>query len=281
MGKLKPSEYLLKRDLGEMDRLRLQARVWEPEAERMFDEIGIRVGSSALDLGCGAMGVLAPLARRVGPQGRVVGLDTDLRQLEVAREYVAEEGLDCVEVADANAYETGWPDASFDLTHVRFLFAPLGRDEALLSEVLRLTRTGGVVALEEPDGASWSCWPESVAWNRLCTATFATFEHNGGDFHVGRRLYGMLKNAGLVDVQVRASVKAIECDHPYAQLPIQFGRSLREQIVRLGLMTSAELDEAIEQCAESLMSQDRWTLSFTLVQAWGRKPSDGASKDLE
>lgn len=39
-----------------------------------------RPGWRCLDLGCGAMGILGPLSRRVGPDGSVVGLDQDGRR---------------------------------------------------------------------------------------------------------------------------------------------------------------------------------------------------------
>jgi hypothetical protein len=62
---------------GELERLHLQAGVWEPETDVMLDRIGVQAGWSCLDMGCGAMGILGPLARRVGSHGRVVGVDLD------------------------------------------------------------------------------------------------------------------------------------------------------------------------------------------------------------
>jgi hypothetical protein len=53
---------------AELERLRLQARVWDPETERWLDEIGIQHGWVCADLGCGAMGVIGPLSRRAGGQ---------------------------------------------------------------------------------------------------------------------------------------------------------------------------------------------------------------------
>ena len=64
--------YLLSSGEAERDRLRLQARVWEPEAEIMLDQIGVGPDWQCLDLGCGGMGILGPLSRRVAASGRVV-----------------------------------------------------------------------------------------------------------------------------------------------------------------------------------------------------------------
>src|SRR4051794_11047087 len=70
-----PPAYLLPASASELERLRLQARVWEPEAETLLDRIGVQPGWRCADLGCGAMGILGPLSRRVGPTGRILGLD--------------------------------------------------------------------------------------------------------------------------------------------------------------------------------------------------------------
>src|SRR5262249_44564216 len=44
-----------------LERLRLQARVWEAETEAWLDHMGPITGWRCLDLGCGAMGILGPL----------------------------------------------------------------------------------------------------------------------------------------------------------------------------------------------------------------------------
>jgi tRNA A58 N-methylase Trm61 len=72
-----PSDHLLTSGDAEMQRLRLQAQVWEPAAIDFLATLDIRPGWKALDLGCGAMGILRPLSRSVGDTGMVVGLDSD------------------------------------------------------------------------------------------------------------------------------------------------------------------------------------------------------------
>jgi len=53
----------------------LQAEVWESEAEIMLDRIGVEPGWKCLDLACGPTGILSILARRVGAEGLVLGID--------------------------------------------------------------------------------------------------------------------------------------------------------------------------------------------------------------
>src|SRR5262249_14237410 len=149
---------------------------------------------------------------------------------------------------ERDAYTTGLPASSFDLVHVRFLFAPAGRDANLLAEMLRLVRPGGIVAIQEPDSVAWACYPAHPTWDRLTNLIRSAFARSGGDFDVGRRTYSMLRRAGLQDVQIRAAVLALQDTHPYRALPTQLVASLRQRIIGDGLIGAAELDDLIADC---------------------------------
>lgn len=265
--------YLLSDSAGELERLRLQAKVWEPSAEAMLDAVGVRPGWACVDLGCGALGILKPLSRRVGAAGQVVGVDVDAKQLAAARAHVLEEGLGNVEIFERDAYKTALPRESFDFAHVRFLFAPVGRDDELLAELLGLTKPGGTIAAQEPDASAWGYYPESPRWARLKEAILAAFRSGGGDFDAGRRTYGMLRRAGLEDVQVRAAVVALQGRHPYKRAPAQFAASLRERILGAGILKEPELDELIQECERAAADPETVMTSFVVTQVWGRKPN--------
>src|SRR5262245_51904442 len=215
---------------SELERLRLQARVWEPEVEAFFDRLGVEAGGRCVDLGCGALGVLGPLSRRVGPGGRVVGVENDAIQVAGARAAIEEEGWANVELAEDDAYHTRLPRASFDLVHVRFLFAPGGRDTQLLKEMLALAKPGGVLAVQEPDTSSWSCQPPHPAYERLMDTVRAAFRLGGGDLDAGRRTFGLLRAAGVEDLRLRAAVVALKDRNPYLRLPAMFATSLPPRI---------------------------------------------------
>lgn len=62
--------YILTGHSGELERLRLQSRIWEPAGRRLLTAIGEGHGARALDVGCGAMGWLQLLSEWVGPDGQ-------------------------------------------------------------------------------------------------------------------------------------------------------------------------------------------------------------------
>jgi SAM-dependent methyltransferase len=249
----------------ESQRLALQARAWQPAAELLFDEIRVRPGWRCIDVGCGPVGVLEPLSRRVGSSGSVTGLDLNPRFLcGPARRNVS---LIC---GDAFAPPPGV--GNFDLTHARFVLAPLGRHVDLVRTMLAMTRNDGIVAVEEPDACSWKLLPESGCFHDLVQAILAGFATTGADFSAGRRLPHVFAQAGVEDTQVRASVLALDRDNPYLEMPLQMAENLRDRILQHRILREGELDMLIALCRDQLSSARCYGLSFTLVQAWGRKP---------
>ena len=265
-------DYLMGNDPAELERLRLQARVFEPDSEAMLDLIGVQPGWNCIDLGCGALGIVGPLSSRVGPTGHVLGLDMDAKQLASAQAYVDEQGLSNVELMVGDAYDTGLPRESFDLVHVRFLFAPVGRDEELLREMLALARPGAVLAIQEPNFALSTCFPSRPGWERLQSAIVTEFARAGGDFNAGQRTYGMIRQLGLEDIGVRATVVAVPHGHPYRRMLVLFANTLRQRFLENGAFTEAELDEVVAECEQIAQDPDTFITTFMVTQVWGRKP---------
>ena len=67
-------------------RLDLLARVMLPTTMQLLDRVGLIRGMRCRDVGCGGGHVAILIARTVGPEGRVIGTDTDAEILALARE---------------------------------------------------------------------------------------------------------------------------------------------------------------------------------------------------
>lgn len=269
-------DYLLANAATERERLRLQSLVWEDAAAAMFEQIPVQRGWKCVDVGCGAVGVLRPLSRLVGPEGSVTGVDVAPELLASAAEFVEENGLQNVVLQQANVFAGDLPPASFDLVHLRFMFAPLGRHEELLRGALALCRPGGVVAIEEPDARCWSLMPPHAAFDELRDLILRAFAASGGDFNVGTRTFAMLRAAGLEHVNVRASVHALPPRHPYLRVIVQFAASLRNRILEGALATAEQLDRLVREVEEVLASDDAAGTTFLVTQVWGTKPLTAA-----
>jgi SAM-dependent methyltransferase len=85
-----------------------------PAGEAMLDAAQLRPGERVLDVGCGFGTSTLEAAERVAPSGRVVGVDISAAMLQRARQRVAAEGVDNVELLHADAQAYAFEAGSFD-----------------------------------------------------------------------------------------------------------------------------------------------------------------------
>ena len=251
------SDYLLAGQRSELDRLRLQAEVWEPAGRRLLERLGPGEGRRALDVGCSVLGWLRVL---VEAGWDAVGTDIDPEHLERA----ASLGLP-VELVQDDLFDSQLEPASFDLVHARFQLCPLGRWDEQIEAYKRLLRPGGVLVLEDPDGASWSFNPPAPAASRLIELIRDAFAAGGSDYDVGRALPSLLRAHGI-EPTLDAHVVGLAPSHPYLRLPLQFAASLRPRLEQ----AAPDLDAIVAEAEAELSDPERWGVTQTLIQAWGR-----------
>jgi len=264
-----PSGYLLAGQASELERLQLQSRVWEPSGRQLLAEIGNGAGARALDVGCGALGWLRVLSEWVGPSGEVTGADIDGAMLTAANGFVTQEGLRNVGLVKDDLFASELEPDSFDLVHARYEICPLGRPHEQMETYLRLTKPGGIIALEDPDTGSWHFNPSAPALERLIELIVEAFRVSGGDWGAGRGHLHLLEEFGI-EGNVRAEVVALPPGHPYLRLPLQFATALEERL--LALVRADELAELRTRGETELEEPSRWGTTFTLLQCWGRTP---------
>jgi SAM-dependent methyltransferase len=260
--------YPIERRAGEIERLHVQARAMAPDTLAMLDRIGPMQGWTCLDIGCGPGGIIDLLSSRVGAGGRVIGLDKDTEFLAHARRNAAAN----VEFRMGDAYGSDLTADSFNFVHMRFVASTAGDPERLLKEAIRLVRRGGIVALQEPDGSTLNCYPPHPAWDRLKAALMGTFKGVGADLELARRLYFVVHQAGLADVQYRAALLGVRSTDPMVDYLPSTVESLRGAILKLGLLSEADLDQALADCRAHLAKPGSSFTMYTVAQVWGRKP---------
>lgn len=137
--------YSLGTSSAESSRLVRQAEELRPLSATLLDRVDLRAGERAIDIGCGPLGILDLLSDRVGPAGRVMGLDSDARHVAMATQTVTDRKLANTEILLGDAKATGLPPASFDVVHARTLLVNLPEPAEALTEMVRLAKPGGWV----------------------------------------------------------------------------------------------------------------------------------------
>jgi arsenite methyltransferase len=106
-------------------------------------------GETVLDLGSGAGADALISARRVGPDGKVIGLDMTDEMLELARANAREAGVENVEFVQGYIEDIPLPDSSVDVV-ISNCVINLAADKAkVLAESARVLRSGGRFAVSD------------------------------------------------------------------------------------------------------------------------------------
>ena len=264
--------YLLGHSYDEERRLKRQAEELRQESARLFDRIGVQEGSRAIDLGCGPQGVLDLLSERVGATGHVTGVERSRESLATARRFVADRALQNVTLLEGDATATRLPEASFDLVHARLVLVNVPHVEAVVREMVRLARPGGVVANHEADYLPHRCDPALRAWDRLFEV-FREYSAAGGiDLFVGRRTHRLFREAGLTDIEVIPLIHVYPKGHNRRTIFYQFLENVRDRILEQELIAESEFCELMAELKEHLDKPDTLVISHLFFQVWGRKP---------
>lgn len=107
-------------------------------------QMAVEKGAKALDVCCGTADWTIALAKAAGPEGHVTGLDFSENMLEAGRPKVA--AYSNIELIHGNAMELPFEDNTFDYVTIGFGLRNVPSYEAVLKELYRVVKPGGVVA---------------------------------------------------------------------------------------------------------------------------------------
>jgi ubiquinone/menaquinone biosynthesis C-methylase UbiE len=232
------TEYVLSRfeaEELELARLELLERFCDPLSTRLFDAIGVTEGWRCLDIGAGAGSSTRLLARRVGEAGSVVATDLDTRLLEPL-------AGGSVEVWRHDLVVDPFPEAEFDLAHVRLVLMHIPSRFEALRRIVSSVRPGGWVAVIDVDFTDIRVSPTTPASERAWSAFLDAIAAAGWDPSYGARVYRNLESLELEEIEAEYLVsEGLARDH--ARLTSFTLERLRTRMHEQGA-TDEDIDDA-------------------------------------
>ena len=138
------------------------------------------------------------MAQRVGPGGRVLGIDVDVALGAQALAMLHDAGHHHCDfaAADLTAGEP-LPGAPFDLVYARLLLYHLPERVDVLRRLWDAVAPGGHLLIQDYDVDSVNVIPPLDSMDEFRRVAVAAFEHAGCDVHVGRRLPQLFAQAAV------------------------------------------------------------------------------------
>lgn len=182
------------------------ARILQPVCQALLDHATPEGCVSALDVGCGGGSQSLMLARRLGSQAKVLGVDISGPLLEVARGKVTDGDAASLSFLQADASDHPFEPGSFDLLFSRFGVMFFDDPVGAFSHMRKALRPGARLA--------FCCWQAMMAndWTRIplqaalqhVAPPEAPDPHAPGPFAFAdpERLRDILQSAGFEDIQL-------------------------------------------------------------------------------
>ncbi len=258
---------------GTVDRARLEdlAKLLRPSTLTLLDRVGVEPGIACLDVGFGTGDVAFELARRVGPEGTVVGVDIDEVRVEEARKEATRLGLPNTEfrVADLRTMSSLQP--RFDLVYSRFVLDHLANPDRVIATMSSHLRPGGVLIAECTDYTGWYCYPELPAFDRALEIMSELRRQAGGLPDIGIRLPVLFLDAGLSGVEMSLFQHMAFAGEFKRWTLMALTGERAEWVIALDLADRAEIDALLAKIVAH-MDDPRTTMGTPrFVQCWGRK----------
>jgi len=235
---------------GWTDRQDLQDRVLAPVSAVLFERAAIASGERVLDVGCGCGDTTIEIAKRIGPTGRVLGLDISAVMLARARERTPPGAQVAFVEADATTYSfaSGSADLLFSRFGVMFFAEPA---RAFANMRAGLKRGGRVVfaCWREPRQNPWILVPLRAATLHVPRLPEVGPEDPGPfAFASQERVQRILAEAGFSEIEL----SAVDLD-----LDIAVGRGLEgavESVTEIGPSSRALQGQPAELVAAARAS---------------------------
>lgn len=220
----------------------------------------LQAGMHLLDCGCGTGTITLDLAELVAP-GKVIGVDMDNTQLEVARANAQKRGLTNVTFEQGNVYELRFDPASFDTVNSHTLLYHLSDQLRAIREMRRVLKPGGLIAIADDDFDTVTITPSHPLNERILAIWKNAVLFNGGNPFYSRNLRALLRQAGFA----RTEGFATAAEH--------YGR-LEETRRMAGVMRSQFNDPAFAGLAinQGWTTEAELTAITNWLNEWGNHP---------
>jgi len=211
-------------------------RIFEPYGFDLLARVNPKIRESALDLATGPGEPAMSIARMVGPDGRVVGIDVSEEMVQLATRIAKQRRIPGVTFLAMDAEKLDFPDESFDIVTSRFGFQVFANPETVAREAYRVLRPKGRIGV-----AVWSTADKATAIDAVVgpILEFAEPDETGdrpAPFELGGpgELAKLLADAGFGETREerRTHLMAFKDEDEYIEILVEstpLGLSIQEE----------------------------------------------------
>ena len=212
--------------------------------------LDVQPGQSVLDVGSGPGYVALEFGRRVGANGRAVGVDINQTFVSRANANAQKEGLPQVSFEQSDFPPLPFADGSFDRVLCKNVLEYVDSAEATVKEIARVVKPTGKVVLIDSD---WDMLAldasDEALHDRVIQAVTSTATKEP---RIGRKLPRFCKAAGMTEIATKIFASPDLAGHSLPMLE----KSLYQYATVSGTVSQAEADAWLADIKARLQSGD-------------------------
>jgi ubiquinone/menaquinone biosynthesis C-methylase UbiE len=236
----KEHSYVIGTHDAEITRLGLQHRVWRPSVLQFWNEAGITVGQTIMDVGTGPGYAAADLAEIVGQSGRVIAIDRSRRFLDV----VTARRLANVEIVECDLEHYSWPVESVDRIWCRWVLAFVSDPARVVAGMAHALKPGGAILFHEYwDYRSWRLAPYCAEFEAYVAKVIESWRAAGGEPNIGLALPKLAADNALSISYVRPAVFTPRPADFVWHWPATFARCYADMLLEQHRLTPKEAEQ--------------------------------------
>ena len=240
----------------ETQRLQEQSEILE---ELLHSDTFYSAGEKVLEAGCGVGGQTVILARK-SPGAEFTSIDISGESLDEAKTRIEQNGIVNTHFQQANIMDLPFSDESFDHVFICFVLEHLSEPLEALSELKRVLRKGGTLTAIEGDHGSCFWHPQTPDSLKVWDCMIKTQQFLGHDPLIGRRVYPLLQQAGLVIEYVTPKWVYTDSSTPELtdgainKIIVPMTQTAREQSLQQGLIDPDTWERGIDDLAKVVIN---------------------------
>ena len=237
----------------ETQRLNEQSLILE---ELLHSGTHYQPGNIVLEPGCGVGAQTVLLARR-NPATFIISMDISKNSVEKARQLCQENHIETVAFQFASIQHLPYKAASFDHIFINFVLEHLAKPLETLLELRQLLKPGGTLTAIEGDHGSCFWYPETPESRQVWQAMITVQQAQGHDPLIGRRLYPLLRTAGLWVKEVSPRWVYTDANNPSLmdgvlnKIIVPMTQTARQQALEQKLVTESVWEKGMSDLANS------------------------------
>lgn len=255
----------------EIQRLAAQARLgWEKE-KRTLSWFGLKDGMSLLELGSGP-GFITEQLLALLPTSLITCLEIDGSLIKQAEQYLPDNAHHRVQWVEGSVMDTHLEANHYDFAYARLLFQHLPDPIGAAKEIRRVLKPGGKLVIYDIDDEIFGLIQPPVPEFQSVLEKYGQAQSaQGGNRHVGRNLWRILKSAGFsnLDLEIVASHSDNLGIEPF--LP-QIDPDRLLPLVKVGLVSEQEMEKIGDSRDKFLASPEPYILILSFMVC-GEKPN--------